>query len=233
MTNHKQRNHTHTTSFHQSRSLIFQFFLEEFCQANLEISQLKHMFEVKQQLALEPLKIAISKLTGPIHELSWCWNYEQGTLLKLKHHSTAFIATSHSRLAKYAQLERLSTILWKISIDIMHLITQMELKKSLQTQTHALKKKILQLLSAFHQLTHTVNNLLREFSNDEMVIFYLLRNKTTFETIYGEGYLKQLFFEIHPEGLLKTALRLKKNFISRGHESVGEQFYAKLKEVVA
>ncbi len=220
------------TSLHKNRSLILQFLLEEFLFAGIEISKLTSLDEVAL-VSIEELKYTFTALGGPIQELLSClaWNHEQGILLKLKLYSTTFIAGNSHHLSKYIHLEKSSTLLWKTSLEIISLLNQSEQKKREHLKKEPLKKKIKYFISTFNKLSSTITDCIKDFPSDENLIFFLLRNKTKFERIYGADHIKKLLLEIHPEGISQAAMLLKNRFVKRGFNTIAEQFSTKYLEL--
>jgi hypothetical protein len=222
------------TSLYKNRSVILQFLLEEFLFAGAEIEKLISLLDRADFALSKKLTSTFVALAGSVQEGFSClaWNQEQGILVKLKHYASTFIASSDHRLSKYIYLEKLSTLLWKTSLDILYILNQLDQKKqNTLKQKEALKKKVQNFISIFKKLSLIVTDCIRDFPSDENLVFFLLRNNTKFERIYGMGYVRKLLLEMYPEGISQAAIVLRDKFIKRGFETIAERFSAKYREL--
>ncbi len=217
------------TSFYQNRNLLFQFYLNEFLAARTEIAR----WQNARKPHFSQLKASFCLLAGPCQEPFHYspWNPEVGILLKLKHFSFTFAASAAPHETKDLQLEQTASRLWKLGLDISYTISQAE-KQVNASSSPLLDKEISNFIKSFHRLCELTTLFIKDFAKDENIVFYVLKNKDSFDAIYGTAYVKTLMAESHPDGIGQAASFLKNRFLQRGFENAAKQFATKCLELV-
>jgi hypothetical protein len=202
---------------YQNNSLMFQFIMAEFIQASHQIQLLDLSLPQLHQGVVQEVEKLIHSLAGASHDYMrfFSWNTQEGILSKLKGYTALF--ASNNKNNKHGLLEKFANDAWKTSVeslDILYLIRQE--KDDMLLLGEALYRKLDVLKTVFKKFGKLVAELILEFSQDENVLFFILKQKSKLEDIYGIGFVKRIFAEMYPEDILKVKHFLKKQYLQRG-----------------
>ncbi len=208
-------------AYHLDRSLLFQFILAEMIKAHQEAALLswrkKKLTPSDIQLLIHP----IIRLCGIQQEYMriFAWNSSEGILAKLKKYCAYFAEMGPSGNKQLTTLQRLASSAWLTGMQCAdHLRQLKEKEKYSESETTQLSKNLTRLKTTIHKLGKETIRAIREFNQNENVIFYILRHAEQFDIAFGSGFVKKLIEDLYSEGLSEALQLLKNRYTLRGFD---------------
>jgi hypothetical protein len=211
---------------HQSKNLWMQFLVSEYF-SSWQGAEMLVKIASEKQLQLDPLHHAVGVLLGSPQ--SYGWKMEEGCIAKLRYYSLQFC--QHNTSCTFSQaLQQDANQAWLaclMILDFFHLVKSDPLARKHRS---GLKKSCLKLQAFLHSLGTHLQCLLQQFP-DENILFFMLRHKKQFDTLFGENYVAALFNSFFPQGEKEALEFLQFKYAERGFENlipVIENFYKPL-----
>ncbi|MEM1282251.1 MAG: hypothetical protein AAGG81_01715 [Chlamydiota bacterium] len=227
-----QRKRTPVTSYHENDSLLLQFILSEFLLVYREVKNLGRHFEElesftakkrpkqQRQEALFQLISSLETLSGASHDTMrlFSWGQEDGILHKFNSYAALFSRRSAPEGKNEQYFYRAINQSLLISIQLHDLaLTIAELPsskwKELIEEIGQLEGKIVSNTEKFSKLLFKI---IQRFSNDENVIFFLLRHSKEFDELFCPGHVKRLLTKVSQGSLADLEKSLIKKYCKRG-----------------
>lgn len=213
-------------------ALLLQFFIYEFIISHREIESLNALCMIlKERLekrsnkksradALQKLLESTRKLSGACYDsmLLLYWNQEHGLLHKLNDYAALF---SRSTILEGGRSKR-----------IYHNISQtlyisVQLHDALLAIGHANDKKwreeVSRLFLQVNKLTlhrdrvaKMLPNVIKQYAKDENVIFFILRHSQELDSIFSNGFVKNMLDKMYSNGLTEAKQLLERKYLARG-----------------
>ncbi|CDR33424.1 hypothetical protein [Criblamydia sequanensis] len=209
-------------AFHRSEALLFQFIVNEFIVSYKESQELlllteKFIEKPNSKKLVEELKKRIEKLTGSMKEsmLFFFWNQPGGCISKLAHYATLFAKSTlkdDEKMARrycnqaYAHALKLNDIFF----------SEEEKERSLVEMAREIKPLAEKVLQELKRLGKMIPKIFLKMTQNENVVFFLLRHKNELERIYPKGFVKRLLNKSYPEGIKEAEQLLLKKYEERG-----------------
>lgn len=217
--------------YHQTDFLLLQFILSEFITSFHEIKHLHFLFmnlsfliqteanKKKIEDEFKKIKVATEKLSGGSHHQMklFAW-HETGLLNKLNHYCALF--TKHL-VNEFMPVQK---IYKHANKSLLYCIELHEIVYELQTKGLDVIRQNLQLLKniekkIYNRMQRFAKNLpsiIKKFSDNENVIFFILRHKEDFEKLFDESFVLNLIKVNYTHGLSDVKQMLLKNYSERG-----------------
>lgn len=196
----------HFAPFYHDNSILIQFVIEEFIQVHQFISKINTL----NQNNLDPINetnscfeslIPLFKelIDGRDHQdSSFSSRWTRGSLTKLKEYCEQF---SHNSLNTHKQtvyLHMAAHQMWLMAVHSFELLNSLHphdcaRQSGRHVIVHSLKRSFHRLMMRFNQLSRHLSRAIRDYGNNENVIYYLLRRKEWLADIYGQDFLYQYF----------------------------------------
>lgn len=215
--------------YHQNDFLLLQFILSEYL---ISFNEIKHMhflfmnfsFLIETQShkkkiinEFNNIKLSIEKLSGASHHQMrlFAW-HESGLLNKLNHYCALFAKhfdlLPAQKIYKYVNKSLLSCI------ELHELIFELQnknLENILQNFDYlkSIEKKI---YTRMFRVSRHLPEIVKRFSSNENVLFFLLRHKDDFEKLIDESFILNLMTVNYTNGLDDVKQLLLKNYSERG-----------------
>ena len=74
-------------------------------------------------------------------------------------------------------------------------------------------------------------HIIPKYSGDENIIFFILRHAAEFDTIYNQGFVKNLFSKISPNGLHELQNTIVEKYKIRGFDNLIPIINTKFEEI--
>lgn len=231
---------SHLIACCQNLSVSFQFVLKEFIATFKILEELENFYNNTSQCPVEingsPTRFSqcLVKLIG--HEYGneniLSWGYFQGHLRSLHLYSASIarkpntatrriviLANHTGKALQIAQeLQQTTKLLWSIPI-----------KANKEVSYNKFKKLLYRLTMLKAPITKAVKNVLIKDINDENILFFMLRRKNDFESIYGKGSVNQIIETIFPNGIEECQLFLVGKYKKRGFGELKDLINQKIK----
>jgi len=233
-----------TTGIHQpqisacqhDQSLLFQFVFSEFLTAHHEFQTIKSLFkQISEEIDIQPSKstiphqkwteiiAALTQLSGSSHEYMriFSWNQENGFLAKLKNHCAMFQQNSEEDDKYSPLLETNANACWLVSLQLLNTARCLQnLTVSKKTYNGYLlfsdfQKEAARLNRSLRTFSRIIAKIIPNFSDDENVIFFILRSHEQIDRAFGHNFTANLFTSMY-SSLKKTSQFLQKNYARRG-----------------
>lgn len=207
--------HQHINAYHYDNSLLFQFILNETLVTLREASQL-----IEIQLDVQKIRSVILRLVGTLNDSYrlFTWAPENGSLAKLRSYCSYFAHSADPHDNVLIPLVHAVEQNWLLSLVCLDDIRLIERTKSTPAQRTKLTKSLKELTTGLQKLGKMIAKLIEQFWNDENVIFFILRNTTEFDEIFGDRFVKNLLKKMYLGGVWGAASFLAKRFTKRGFE---------------
>lgn len=207
---------------HQNNSLMFQFIIAEYINASIQIDLISSHLPETHKGTMDNLERSLQTLSGSLQEYMrfFSWNLEEGILSKLKCYTALFAANAEIMHSKHLQLEKYSNQAWKISLESLDMMRLIQHKKNDLSLYESLYQSLSHLTAVFKKFGKLLAELILEFSQDENVLFFVLRHKEKLDCIYGAGFVKKLFIKMYPEGIAEAEQYLKTKYAKRGFNNL-------------
>lgn len=232
--------------YYASNHLLFQFILSEFI---LAFSEMQLINNVIKKTELEwPLKNKdprfypallqyISKLAGSTQHymrlLSW---NDDGFLTKLKNYCALLYHhdNTHNRDHEILQMYQESSQAWLLSLRILDVIRAVSQQPPIANphEKRMLIPSLKKLHCSFQRFSRLVVHAVMPFHHNENVIFFILRHKEEFDSLYTPGFTKEWIQKMFPTGGIKEAGQfLLQRYTSRGFDNLIPTINTKIAEL--
>jgi hypothetical protein len=235
----------HFNSYHHNTSLLFQFILSEFILSYREAKVIhRYMLTLKsdgKEISspdLDELRASINNLAGLTKEYMriFSWNIDNGILAKLKNYCALLVQYADPADNSVIALHRYADKVWLLclqNIDILHLLnseTSLLPAKKLEKVTLSLALKKMSL--CFRHLARLIPLIIKQFKDDENVVFFLLNNKEALDELYGKGFFQKLCKKMYPlGGIAELGQLLEQKYFIRGFTNLIPKIKAKIAEL--
>jgi len=235
------------TSYHQNDYLLFQFVLSEFLRAYPEVIELHTAFQSLKSLykgkgTLTDKKLALQRLIRATEILSgasynymriFSWNQEGGSLNKLNHYCALFTRNAPGKIKEPQLIYSFVNQSWLACIqlhDFVVALFDLPVNKWNENlaQIESLESKIYRKMNQF---TKHLPTIIQEYSNNENVIFYIVRHHQDFERLLSKTFLKNLFNNIFDGGVKEVKNFLLRRYRRRGFSQLLPIISEKLQEL--
>ncbi len=209
-------------------SLLLQFLLGQFLKS-YETSQTVEAFYNSSSLAKEEpsaprgarreaLLEGVTELSGQVISFAptFPWTIQQGSLKALVHYShllqkktqPAPLVERTERAYRQAVMCRQHLLSWKQEghISPIHL--------------KALAREMQSLTRNMHKVGHFLTKELQQYAHDENVIFFLLRHRKEFDTLFHAPYVVAMLEKMYRGGLDQAEQHLVRQYTKRGFENL-------------
>ncbi len=224
--------HAPVSSYHQSDSLLLQFILSEFLLVYKEVKTLHGHYEEletaiqkrrpvqKRQEIFNQFIINLETLSGASHDTMrlFSWGQEDGLLHKFNSYAALFSRRSAPEGKTEQSFYRAVNQCLLISIQLHDLaLTVYELPpskwKNFLQELEQLEGKIISNAEKFSKL---LSKMIQHLSDDENVIFFVLRHSTEFDELFHARYTKRLLTKVSQGSLGDLEKNLIKKYSKRG-----------------
>ena len=208
-------------------SLLFQFWLAQFLHSYAATQVIEGLYNATSlgETTPKPIVIEREKLLEAIKELSgqvtsyaptFPWTVHQGSVKALVHYShllykkqpRASIIERSERAYRQARLAKIHLIAWKEE----ETISQLHLK--------ALGRAIQSLIRNMHRIGQHLLKEIPTYAHDENVIFFLLRHREEFDTLFVAPIVKELLDKMYRGGSAQAEQHLIRQYSKRGFENL-------------
>ena len=219
----------------KSNGLLFQFILSEFLESYEEIRKLGALNGCKEALpsrtdaehVLMPLQEALLKLLGSSKAGIRCfsWSFADGLLNKLHSYSLMLLENSEQfekeLLAMHYYIE-------KSRVACFSLLDLVKKRTRVRAELHAAVEKA---IAAMQRLSKLIAGMMQQFREDENVIFFILRHKLQFDTLFGTRFVTKTLSRMYPRGLHEMRQLLLKKYTGRGFENLLHRIHSLISEL--
>ncbi len=205
------------------KGLLLQFILSEFIEAKLEIKKINELFlpinnEVIQDLFFS-LKVGINKLIGSSYQYMRFFSFtnEHGLLTKLRNNCTFLLQIIDLKKKNLIDIQKESQKAWILglkSLDYIHLLEKKKLLK--ESHFQSIQSNLRKVEKAIEKLGILLADLILEFSQDENVLYFLLKNYKDLKSIYGMHFVEELFQKLFANGLDQGISYIQEKYHLRG-----------------
>ena len=218
----------HFKAYYQDNFLLIQFIVVEFIQTYQlahEVKQISYQFltiPYQSTQILENLSQKVSELIGnlsPQEHFSFS-PWIKSPLVQLKEHSEQFSRNTLNKHKSHVSFYLTVHQLWLATIHLAELIRYLqESLKDPQEKTPYLfliKRTFQTFNTRFNQMIRLLPRLIRAYTDNENVIYSLLRQRTQLEAIYGQPFISKLLKKpLAAEKLLQLLLM---RYQARGYD---------------
>lgn len=211
----------------QSKGLLFQFILSEFIASYSEVLNMK--VESLNVQTISSLKANLIKLVGSSQKHLFSWNLQDGVLTRLKNYCADFSLQGEKsdtiilKMQSYINQAFLSCIQ---SIDAIQLYENCE--EPHQSKLHKILSKFIKEMRCFSKLTVEI---MRQFSGDENVVFFMLRHQPELDRLYGSRFVFKLISKMFPKGITQVSDFLLSQYKQRGFDHLIPTIQKKISEL--
>lgn len=233
-------------TYHRNQGLLFQFILSEFLLASQELKIIRPIiddlkvssFENHIDLFNHPLKQSITKLSGSSQEYMriFTWNREDGILAKIRNYCAILSQQTNPEDKQLTGMNRNANKAWLLSLqalDVMWAFHQENTVSISQKQKHsiALCRSLSKMCAAIDRFSRLVPTLLKQFRNDENVIFFLIRSQQQFDIAYEPRFVAKIVKKMYPKGLEGAKQFLISRYTDRGFVNLIPTIRTKIDEL--
>lgn len=226
--------------YSQSTSLLFQFILSEFIVTFNKIQEIERLYEqMEAQLIRERLRGDVSSYLGRLldilpmltgsqmviaNEQTFPWTYHKGSLNKLRH---------YCYLLSHRSSDQIDILNMNVAVSkAFHSALQIkEVIFSLQKHCED-PHRIPNYVTLYQLLDRVIDNMRRtsrlilriliQFKEDENVLYFLLKHKTSFDKLYKTQFVARILKKMFPKGALEAAEILREKYTERGFHNLIE-----------
>jgi hypothetical protein len=218
------------------KSLLFQFILLEFINSYTEVLNILKITNVLHisLKEVQALNTSLSKLAGSARGSIrfFSWNMEDGILSRLKNYCANYALEAKDSpgiLKMQTQLTKVF-INCRETLEAIRLAEENELSEPNKKILHKILNTIIRQMNRFSKLTTT---LMKQFSADENVVFFILRHKAELNNLLGSQFILKLFKKMYPKGADGAKEFLIKNYGLRGFNHLEPQILQQISELKA
>lgn len=238
--------HVHFNTYHHSNSLLIQFIINEYLQAYREVKAIH-----RQAAALKPdnsrsrvkrpaadyhaITQSIIMLSGSTQHYMrlFSWNADAGILGKLKNYCAFFSHNTDYEDKTLLAMHRHADKAWILCMQSMDIIGAMheaapKASAAHQEELYTILEKINACMRNFARL---ISEVCLQFSDDENVVFFILRHHEQLDAVIGPGYVSKLLRKMYPKGIQEAARFLIKRYTGRGFANLLPAISSKISEL--
>lgn len=221
----------------QSKGLLFQFILSEFITSYSEaltmhqlLPSVEHMVNSETISALKANLIKLAGSTGNYSRL-FSWNQEDGLLSRLKSFCADFSLQGKkddhiiSKMQSYINQAFLSCIQ---GLDTIRLLEDSDGPEQNIKKLYKILSKFIKEMRCFSKLTVEI---MRQFSGDENVVFFMLRHQPELDRLYGSRFVFKLISKMFPKGITQVSDFLLSQYKQRGFDHLIPTIQKKISEL--
>lgn len=221
----------------QSKGLLFQFILSEFITSYSEVLTIHQLFPSVEQMlnseTISALKANLIKLAGSPRKYSrlFSWNQEDGILSRLKNYCADFSLQGEkddriiSKMQSYINQAFLSCIQ---GVDAIQLLENIDRSEQNIKKLYKILSKFIKEMRLFSKLTAEI---MRQFSGDENVVFFMLRHQPELDRLYGSRFVFKLINKMYPKGIAQASDFLLNQYKQRGFDHLIPTIQKKISEL--
>ena len=236
--------------FGQSPSLLFQFILSEFLTAFKLVQRIEKSYHemenllIKRRLmgavdeSLNQLLASIVGLTGTsiINEDPSPWATQKGCLSKLRHYCNPFVKLEQPEEKTVENINICVSKAFHSALQAREVILylQLESHKPKHIPDYAMLYQLLdRLIDNLNRVSRLLLRVILQFRNDENVVFFMLRNRESFDTLYKTNFVSKIFRKMYPNGIEEVGQLLMKKYSERGFNNLLNTIAKKISELAA
>lgn len=240
MPSHMAAPHVHLNTYHHNNSLLFQFILNEFLLTYREVKTLHHLTAPLKASAkkangdFNAIVQTIVQLSGPTHHYMrlFSWNIDAGMLGKLKNYCAFFSHNADYEDKTLLSMHNYADKAWILCLQSMETLRAIQAESKASAAQRAELYAMLDKLNLYmHRIARLIGQASLQFSDDENVIYYLLRHHKQLDALLGKGYTGKLLKKMYPKGVQEVGRFLMKRYTSRGFENLLPEISAKISEL--
>jgi hypothetical protein len=233
--------------YYSSSQLLFQFVLSEFILAYREIQLINKITGDKTEQpqtsqtsqtsqTLHTLAHHVSLLAGSTqqHMRMLSWN-DDGFLTKMKNYCALLCHHDNNEVHDLYRMYQESNQAWLLSLRVLDVVRTM-LQQPPTEKAHdpslfiPTLKKLTNCLKRFSRL---VMRAVLPFSQDENVVFFILRNKEQLDALYKPKFTKDLIKKMFSKGIQEASQFLLERYTIRGFNNLIPLINRKFEELEA
>lgn len=208
-----ERRHTHKNSrgtLSQNQSVLIQFLLREFIDSFRHVQDINLILKKKQinTSSLKAIGELLARIIGPLREENEFFTWmERSGAIRLFGHYCHLVCEYEKKIHKDSlELLRVTTL-------AMHdyILGQEILKQGTKSLTSA-DQQLTQFLryleragSSFTRASEIIPDIIYRFRKDENILFFLLRHGEEIDSLFNQGFIKDLLVRCHPKGGIEKA----------------------------
>lgn len=201
---------------HQSKGLLIQFILSEFIKSHTQVVEIHQFSKDCQKIALSMVALNIVKLSGSNKCCSGLlsWNQKDGILWRLKNYCKALVdleGKSDPLISKMESSVNQAFLSALHSLDILQQSASFE-----EDSMIALQKGLKKIIDQMKRFSKALAFKLQQFSDNENVIFFLLRHQNELDKIYGKQFVFKTINKMHSKGIEEATIFILKQYKNRG-----------------
>lgn len=234
--------------YYHSESLLFQFILYDFLHTHGDIikmielaakfsfvSKEKVKAGVKRQVLCELIHIS-QHLAGSSYAYMrlFSWNHEGEILHKLNNYCALFSRLSTLDPSQSTKFYQHANQMWISCIRLHDLFCSMldTPQKNWSGPLSNFHAQMARLTNGIKRFTVMLAQIIPKYSNDENIIFFILRHANEFDVIYNQGFVKNLFNKISPDGLDYLQNSIVDKYKNRGFDNLIPIINTKFEEIL-
>lgn len=166
-------------------------------------------------LALEEDAPAHLIISSDRRHFPYDWAKESGHVNKAREHGQLLLIA----------FENFKEQVGEIDVILTELVLQYSCKEHFQA-----RHKV-QIRKKLHLLYLLIEPLISNFKNNENLIFFLLKNEDSINSLMGEGHLHAFLSHLHKKGLGQLEKRLSDHYHKRGFSSLVPELKMRISEL--
>lgn len=216
-------------AYHHTGSLVLQFVLNDFLLALEEAATVASFTQDETDLnrLYRSLTGYLVHLAGSEEEYKriFSWIVDAGVLTKLKTNSDLLSERGNHLDNDYLELHNVAHKTWAYCLNAVNLLRDVDRANGSIVE---LKDGILKALDALYKLKPAIEKIIPKYSQDENVLYFILRHHLYFDRHMGLSWTHNLFKRLHPKGIHSF---LKERYEARGFHEHIPLIQQKLKEL--
>ena len=212
--------------YYSSSQLLFQFILSEFIQAYGEIQLINKIADEKTEETqtsqrLHALAHHVSLLAGSTqqHMRMLSWN-DDGFLTKMKNYCALLCHYDSNETHDLYRMFKESNQAWLLSLRVLDAIRTMQQSTEQSHDTMPFMPVLKKLNNCLKRFSRLVMRAVLPFSQDENVVFFILRNKEQLDALYKPKFTKDLIKKMFSKGTEEASQFLLERYTIRGFTSL-------------
>lgn len=178
----------------------------------------------KKQRIFSDCAILIESLSGSMLDYMriFSWNQEGGLLRRLSNYCSIFSQQSKKHHKEAQSMQRYANQAWLYCIECHDIIADIRNMPFAKTIGHReiLYKHLMKIIKLIEQIAAKLPFIIEDFSNDENVIFFVLRHREDFDSLIRPGLVKAILKRCYSKGLKQTEKFLIDRYKERGFKQL-------------
>ncbi len=213
--------HPHLNIYHHQVGLLFQFILSDFLAIYEEAKPLKSFTNSpKTPQECDLFLTPISKLVGATHDTMrlFVWSRDTSLLSKFKIYCALYTQNGLTNQQKkwVLQLQQNSNQIWLYCMQCLDLLHALKKDGQNQKTGDSFNKIRAKMLICLTRISKALIPLFDAYSEDENVLFYILRSRAQLDEIFGDNFVAQMLAKMHPKGISGIETLLLDRYSKRG-----------------